>query len=447
MAIIDLPSGRFRVQIRRKNMRVDEVFDTRTEAEDAQTRYLGKTPQRKGGKITVAAAWNLYHADRDFLEKKASTRSGEETHVKPALTALGARPARSIEPDDIESFIRDELRTGKAADTIRNEVAALSAVLNYCVRKRFIPRNACIGVRRPTAEPKMRRMQPSDEGALMLLLKHARFRYRSTARLCLLVRETGARPGEWRATRWSDINLEKHRVTFPNTKYKRQPRTIPLTEAALTLLTAQLEDVAIRNLELFGESEYIFPAVAKSGEIVPLQYSGTVRDLKKDKLLPLGFRPHNGRHEFITKLVEDSDLEDSRIMALVGHHSPTSMQIYTHARAVRLRPHLEALEDDRRQERTRSVSNAIGVPSTLVQSYLVHRRDQDGGEGQRNELLFDEQTIADLQRAASKLGTTPEARIATLLRIARQRATGAPANASGVHHTSRRSSRPARPKA
>ena len=73
--------------------------------------------------------------------------------------------------------------------------------------------------------------------------------FRAAARLCLLVRETGARPGEWANAQWSNLDLARRRITFTNTKYKNQPRTIPLTEAALTLLSEQLEDVAIRNID------------------------------------------------------------------------------------------------------------------------------------------------------------------------------------------------------
>lgn len=70
----------------------------------------------------------------------------------------------------------------------------------------------------------------------------------------------------------------------------------------------------------------------------------------------------NGRHEFISSLVESSDLDDSRIMSLVGHHSPASMQIYTHARNIRFLPQFEALEDGRRKERAKELAKALGVP-------------------------------------------------------------------------------------
>lgn len=76
------------------------------------------------------------------------------------------------------------------------------------------------------------RQHQEDEGALIALLSHANARFRFAARLCLLVRETGARPGEWVKTEFNDIDFKKRTVTFRETKYKRMPRSVPLTAAA-----------------------------------------------------------------------------------------------------------------------------------------------------------------------------------------------------------------------
>jgi hypothetical protein len=234
------------------------------------------------------------------------------------------------------------------------------------------------------------------------------------------VRETGARPGEWAVTRWQDIDLGAQKVTFPNTKYKSMPRTIPLTNAAVGLLGTQLEDITLKHFDEFGDTEYVFPTINKNGEPAPLRYSGTVRDMKEDGLLKKHVRAHSGRHEYISKLVEDSDLDDARIMALVGHHSPVSMQIYAHARNVRYRGQLEALEPARRGERVKSFSEAAGLPKEVIDAYLANRRKiesdrqlTDAGE----ELLFTAAAIKDLERAAKKLGTTESERMQTLLRI------------------------------
>ena len=420
MSIRQLPSGHWRVQIRRKGLRVDETHATEMGAKDALKAYLPAQKRRNQTGLTLDKAWERYCSSLAFQDKKQTTQRSLETHIKAPLKRYGDRSVKSITARDVEAMVLAARKDGKAPDTIRNAVAALSAVLRFCVERQIIPSNPCIGVRRPSVEHKPRRMAPGDEGALMAALNHPKLRFRAAARLCLLVRETGARPGEWIATRWRDLDLNNQRVTFPNTKYKSMPRTIPLTSAAMALLSAQLEDITIRNHDLFGDTDLVFPTRNAEGDAVQLQYSGTLRDMKNAGLLPKHIRAHSGRHEFISKLVEDSDLDDSRIMSLVGHHSPTSMQIYAHARNVRYRPQLEALEPKRREERAKSFSEAAGLPKEVIDAYLARRREleikntlSDAGD----ELLFAEKTIKDLQIVAQKLGTTESERMQTLMRI------------------------------
>lgn len=423
MGIKQLPSGRHRLQIRRATLQIDETYDTLEEAQAAQTKYLGQDTaikKAKSGELTVTQAWFMYLDSRDFLEKKPNTRRAEETHIKPLFAALGERPVKSLTAEDVDAYIVAQTKAGKAPDTIRNAVAALSSILNFSRKRNIVAANVTIGVKRPSAPPVVKRMPSGHQGALMKVLAHPKYRYRAVARLALLVRETGARPGEWVAAQWDDLDMRNQKVVFKNTKYKRMPRTVPLTAAAMALLTAQLEDITIAHFEQFGASEWIFPTTGRDGELAQLQYTGTMRDMKKDSLIPKSLRAHNGRHEFISSLVESSDLDDSRIMSLVGHHSPASMQIYTHARNVRFLPQLEALEEGRRQERAAELATALGVPIELVNSYLRHMREGelDGvPSDDGNELLYDAESVNKLAKAAERLGNTEGERLQTLLKI------------------------------
>lgn len=163
-------------------------------------------------------------------------------------------------------------------------------------------------------------------------------------------------------------------IVFTNTKYKRMLRTVPITKAAMALITAQLEDLTINQFETMGASELVFPTIGLDGELKPIAWTGAMRDMKKDDLLPKSVRVHTGRHEFISTLVESSDLDDSRIMSLVGHHSPASMKIYTHARNLRFLPQLEAMEGMRRNERSAALAKSPDIPVSLVGAYLENRR-------------------------------------------------------------------------
>jgi integrase len=432
MGIKQLPSGRFRLQVRRAALALDEVFDSRQGAEaflKLHTVGDSGTAAKKTRGITVDDAWDLYIETRDYLEKKLNTRNSEETHIKPVLAVLGSKAVKTLTADDIDNYIVKRTKASKAPDTIRNEVAALSSILNYCRKHHIVVSNVSIGIKRPSKIPTVHRMPAGHQGALMKILAHPKYRFRAVARLALLVRETGARPGEWVNVEWDDIHLDQQRVVFKNTKYKGMPRTVPLTKAAMALLSAQLEDITINLFDEFGASDIVFPTLSRKGEITPIPYSGAIRDLKKEELLPKGLRTHNGRHEFISSLVESSDLDDSRIMALVGHHSPTSMQIYVSARNVRFLPQLENLEEGRRKERATELATAMGVPTALVDAFLVHARNLEKADDLKDvgdELLYEAASVRKIGRAADWLGSTESERMRSLLEI-RAKSTKRPA--------------------
>lgn len=433
MGIRLLPSGKFRLQIRRSTLKVDEVFSTLQEAEEALSKYTGASARqiKNARGPTLDEAWALYTEDRAFLEKRPNTRRAEETHVKPVLHALGHKQVKLLDADDVNAYIVEQTKAGKAPDTVRNAVAALSSILNYCRDRRLVATNVTIGVKRPRTEPTVKRMPAGHQGALMKVLGHPNYRYRAVARLALLVRETGARPGEWVMVEWDDVHLDEQRVVFRNTKYKRMPRTVPLTKAAMVLLTQQLEDITINMLDKFGASELVFPTLSKDGEITHIHYTGALRDMKKDNLIPKVLRAHNGRHEFISSLVESSDLDDSRIMSLVGHHSPASMQIYTHARNTRFLPQLEALEERRRKERAHEIAKAMGVPTAVIDAFLVHQRKAESADDlpdSGNELLYEADSMRKLSAVADKLGKTDSERMRSLLDIRQKIASKKKAN-------------------
>lgn len=426
MGIRQLPSGRFRLQIRRADLNVDEVFDSKDAANAAMSKYLRSDPSgkrsRKTTAITLDEAWETYRQSRAFLEKRPNTQRAEDTHIKPVLVRLGTRPVKSLTADDVDQLIVHEKRAGKAPDTIRNAVAALSSILNFCRSKSIVPSNVTIGVSRPSAPPVVKRMPEGHQGALMAALNHPKYRYRAVARLALLVRETGARPGEWAGARWDWLHFDKQRIVFEGTKYKGQPRTVPLTQAAMGLLSAQLEDILVNHTDSLAGGGWLFPVVGRNGEVRPIAYTGTLRDMKKDNLLPKGLRAHNGRHEFISSLVENSDLDDSRIMSIVGHHSPASMQIYTHARNVRFLPQLEAMEPIRRKERAGEISRAVGVPAKLADSLLIHLRNEEQRAGlgdSGGELLYEAETVQKLSSMAARLGSDEGERMRKLIEIQR----------------------------
>lgn len=420
MSIQKLPSGKWRVQIRRKNLHFDEVFDTELQARDAESKYLNSSKSQPG--VTLNDAWPIYEKSLEFQKKKARTRDTEASRIKRILREFGKRPVASITSEDVEGYIVDRMKekTQPSSDAIRLEVAAMSALMKFSRRKTWIAANPCIGVARPAGKIVPKRMTSEQEGALIELQRHANIRFRAAARLCLLVRETGARPGEWQNATYDDVDLDGEKVIFRNTKYKNEPRTVPLTKAAVRLLAEHLEDVMVSNVEYFGGTNLLFPAVGHDGEARPMHYTGALRDAKKSALLPKSVKAHTGRHEYISTLLEETDLDDARIMALVGHHSHASMEVYKHVRNVRYRPQIEGVETARRPQRVSSLAKSIGIPKQLLDSFLAKIRAQQTEQGSKDEgeeLLYTKSVLDQLYAVVDRLGLSPAERRSALTQI------------------------------
>ena len=290
--------------------------------------------------------------------------------------------------------------------------------MKYCVKKRWIPANPCIGVTRPTVTRTPKRMSSEERGHLIELLRHKNPRFRFAARLCLLVLETGARPGEWVNAKLSDVDLRKDTIVFRNTKYKQQPRTVPLTPSASKLLADHLADVAFDQDDKFLASDLLFPTVGRDRKVRPMHYTGALRDAKAKNLLPKSLRAHTGRHEFISLLVESSKLDDSRIMAIVGHHSPASMEIYKHVRNIQFRGDLAEVDNKvMRPQRVQSLAEVLDLPAAIIAGLLASRRSADEQVGLKDtgdELLYSTEVLEKLHYLAGLVADSPQAKASLL---------------------------------
>lgn len=88
MGITKLPTGRWRVQVRRKGLPVfDKVFATKTEASAALMEREVQPPAR--GKSTLRELWEQYADSYEFESKSANTRATERCRIQPVLAVLG----------------------------------------------------------------------------------------------------------------------------------------------------------------------------------------------------------------------------------------------------------------------------------------------------------------------------------------------------------------------
>jgi integrase len=131
----------------------------------------------------------------------------------------------------------------------------------------------------------------------------------------LLGLETGIRRGELLKLEWVNVNIELGYITLSAliTKSKK-PRQVPLTQRAID---------ALKTIEKIGNMVF-------EGETRDSIKCAFNRARKRAGIKNL--RNHDLRHEFTSRLFENTDLRNAEIMLITGHSSEKMMWRYLHTR-------------------------------------------------------------------------------------------------------------------
>lgn len=328
MTVSRLKNGKWRVQIRRKTLQLDAIFDTEEAARAAEADALERHEQAGQG-LRLRDLWDRYKESRMFEEKSENTQKTERCHIKPVLEALGnyTLPELAAAPETVDDYLDNRRRfvsprTGRKLSntTLRLEVAALSAVVAFAKQRRIVRDNFVIGISRPATARRKRRISDTEQGKLALLTRHSDISLAKPSRFLLLVRHLGCRPGELAALLVSDIRLDRRELTFKDTK-NGTDRTVHVVSEAATLINLQLAD----NPE---ECPYLFGVWSKNKkEYVPYWYINGLNHLKEEGLLPADMHAHAGRREFISRAIEAS-VPLMTIKKQTGHKSTQAVDIY-----------------------------------------------------------------------------------------------------------------------
>ena len=195
MSISQLPNGKWRLQIRRKYLDHDQVFESKKEAQLVETELLKKPKPGKGDTITTL--WLRYQESNDFAQKSEQTQITERNRIKHVLAAMGGVPIQELEgnPARIYDYIdarkkQRTIRTNRPVGngSIRLEIAALSAVVEFAKKRRIVRENFVSGISRPTVKPRTRRIESTEQGGLNLACRHADYQVAKAG----LLRSVGA---------------------------------------------------------------------------------------------------------------------------------------------------------------------------------------------------------------------------------------------------------------
>lgn len=145
-------------------------------------------------------------------------------HMRPRVyAAIGQLKVDKITRSIIQRFIDDlrangkNMRTGaKLSDkTVIHHLTFISDVMDYAVMLDMIPKNPCLGIKKPKVRVKEKRIYTMQEAAKLLdLLETAPIKYRALVTLDMY---SGLRRAELLGLEWRDIDTEHEVISVRRT--------------------------------------------------------------------------------------------------------------------------------------------------------------------------------------------------------------------------------------
>lgn len=261
--------------------------------------------------------------DNSYLRKKETIKRIEREHI-------GAMPIQNVTEPDVLSFLKTV--TGYSDSVISKVFALLNRCFREAIRKEIIVKNPMDGVRKPKSNKqniKVRALTVGEQKALINILSKKSIKYKEQM---LLMLYTGMRMGEINALDVKDFNLtfktitirrsvtrdnKEHTIIGKTTKTYAGMRTLPLSEPAVSLLTAYLQTY-IPNSENLLFYDYRAHKVITTSQV----NMELCRLLKKyniiDTDIPGKVSLHSLRHTYATRCIE-SGMPAKVLQMLLGH--------------------------------------------------------------------------------------------------------------------------------
>ena len=206
----------------------------------------------------------------------------------------------AIRSTDISAFIRERESESASGNTIRLDIAVISRVFNVAQSSWGFPSltNPCSHVLRPKLNAGRQR-RINSPGEWKRLLRAASKRFRLVLRFAV---RTAMRREEIATLTWKNVDLKKRTAFLPQTK-NGDARTVPLSPRALAVLRAvkQKNDESVFGMSANSITQAMSKACRKAN----------IEDL----------RFHDLRHEAISRLFEQTDLDVMEIKSISGHRS------------------------------------------------------------------------------------------------------------------------------
>lgn len=291
----------------------------------------------------------IYHAD------KPKTMKSYRDYVKRLQEAFGGIAIGDIHIGHIKEYQRARKKNYHAR-SINNDISLLSRIL------------AKTGLWKPLADlyrplpvPKWTppRVLTEKEEQHLFELASKNPDYELAYWVASLTNNTSASGSELRGLKRKNVDMDAHPpiLYVPSDKVKNEyrARVIPLNERG----AKQMQRILDRAHDDCGSSQpehYVFPLRVRSGKhpIYDPTRPASESFLRKqwDKMRQeAGFpwlRPHDLRHQIITKLLENG-IPEQTVMSIAGHVSREMLEHYSHQRVDAKMRALDIIDPDKRR--------------------------------------------------------------------------------------------------
>jgi integrase len=290
---------------------------------------------------------------RDYIDrhaipnKRPSSVADDEAMLKRViLPKLSPVKVAAVGRQDIEKLHNSLRSTPYMANRL---LALLSKMFNLAIAWGWRASNPAKGIPRFHEDRRQKWLSDQELAILWALLE--RHPNRRSARAVMLLTLTGARRNEVLGATWDQFDLNRAVWTKPShhTKTKRTEH-VPLSNAALALLSAMLSEADPQN-------PYLFPGDAPDKPLSDIKkfWRSLCRSAGLEKL-----RLHDLRHSYASNLVSQG-VSLHIVGKLLGHTQPQTTARYAH------------LDDAALRQATEGFSKSVGLPEARP-AVTLHRK-------------------------------------------------------------------------
>ncbi|WP_394145189.1 tyrosine-type recombinase/integrase [Vibrio atypicus] len=294
---------------------------------DVQTQRAEERKAEVRRSLTLGKYLEEHYKDYLFAMNPKTAKQSYQS-IANTFAFLADKPLEDIKAWDIQQWVTEKRKLGRAPATIEYTFIRLKAALNRAVEWEFIESHNLSSVKIAKEDnTRIRYLSESEEAALIraLAAREAQLCEDNDSHqyadfftpLITLAMHTGMRKGEMLTLRWESVSFENRYLTIlsENAKSKKK-RTIPMNDTVLNMLSQW----RAQN----PNEEYVFVHEGKRVSFFQYPWQNLLKAAGIEN-----FRFHDLRHHFASKLVM-AGVDLNVVRELLGHADLKMTLRYAH---------------------------------------------------------------------------------------------------------------------